>query len=122
MILLLAYHPPNEPLPAGVTRKSLLKKIDYFGGFLAIAGLTILLYAFQTGEALAWSNAGVLAPLLVGFTLLGAFIYWETRAALPLIPIELFKANPRVMSVVLFMLFLAFILGSDSILRESIGH
>ncbi|KAJ5113693.1 hypothetical protein N7456_002227 [Penicillium angulare] len=69
------------------------KQIDYLGCItMLIAAVLILIAISWGGTKYAWSSAGVIAPLVIGFAFLVIFIVVEMKfAALPLIPMHIFK-------------------------------
>lgn len=78
-----------------------LAAIDWFGitSFLACT-LMVLLGLDFGGDVFAWDSAKVIALIVVGICMLGAFIYSEARLAkYPLIPIALFKNKSNVASL-----------------------
>ncbi|KAF2488506.1 MFS general substrate transporter [Lophium mytilinum] len=93
--LLFIYFPHNHTRAEGFSRRAILPKIDYLGGFLSIVGLTLFLVALQAGGYThPWSSAYVLCTLLLGLALIGAWIAWEARfAKYPMVPSELFRGQ-----------------------------
>jgi EmrB/QacA subfamily drug resistance transporter len=66
--------------------------IDYLGiGFLA-AGLTsIVLFTTLGGTSYAWTSPLIITLIVVSPILLGAFVWVESRAAEPMLPLGLFR-------------------------------
>ncbi|ATL86411.1 MFS transporter [Streptomyces malaysiensis subsp. malaysiensis] len=62
------------------------RALDLPGALLATAGITLASYGLVVTDALPWSSARVLVPLLIGAALLIAFWYAEGRAGDPLLP------------------------------------
>jgi EmrB/QacA subfamily drug resistance transporter len=68
------------------------RKIDYLGAaLLAIALTAIVLFTSLGGNTLAWSSPGIIAMIVVGVAGTLAFLWAETRAAEPIVPLSLFK-------------------------------
>jgi EmrB/QacA subfamily drug resistance transporter len=66
--------------------------IDYAGAALLAGGLSaIVLYTSLGGTTYAWGSAPMVALLVAGFVLLGAFVLVEKRAAEPILPLEIFR-------------------------------
>ena len=66
--------------------------IDYVGAALLAGGLSaIVLYTSLGGTTYPWSSPAMLALLVAGIALLVAFVFVETRAAEPILPLELFR-------------------------------
>ena len=67
-------------------------EIDYMGaGFLAAALTSIILFTTQGGVVLPWDSGQLWFTLVFGLVALGGFIYEESHAAEPIIPLHLFK-------------------------------
>jgi EmrB/QacA subfamily drug resistance transporter len=67
-------------------------KVDWLGGLLAVFGLGSMTYGLTVASEAGWIHATVLAPLLIGAAVLGAFIWLESRAASPMMPLPLFRS------------------------------
>jgi EmrB/QacA subfamily drug resistance transporter len=73
-------------------------RIDYLGAASLAGGLTaIVLYTSLGGTTYAWGSAKMIALIAAGIALLAAFVFVETRAAEPILPLEIFRN--RVFSV-----------------------
>ena len=69
-----------------------LKQVDWLGSALTLAWVMLALIALSwAGSQYRWDSAAVLAPLLFGVALLGAFVYTEAKVRLPLIPLYIFR-------------------------------
>ena len=72
--------------------------IDYLGASLLAGGLAaIVLYTSLGGTTYSWTSPWMLALIVGGVLLLVAFVFAESRAAEPVLPLELFRN--RVFSV-----------------------
>ena len=67
-------------------------KVDWLGGLLAVFGLGTMTYGLTLASEAGWIHLNVLAPLLIGAAVLGAFIWLESRAASPMMPLPLFRS------------------------------
>lgn len=77
-------------VPPKVSNKSTLSRIDFLGAFLTISFLVVLLLGLNAGGNLVpWTDPLVLTTLPLALVLLVAFIVWESRSALPIIPVRL---------------------------------
>jgi EmrB/QacA subfamily drug resistance transporter len=66
--------------------------IDYLGASLLAAGLSaIVLYASLGGTTYSWSAPWMIALIVAGVLLLVAFVFVESRATEPIVPLELFR-------------------------------
>jgi EmrB/QacA subfamily drug resistance transporter len=67
-------------------------RIDYLGTVVLAAGLSgIILYTSLGGTTYPWGAPGMLAAVIVGAALLALFPFVESRAAEPILPLELFR-------------------------------
>jgi EmrB/QacA subfamily drug resistance transporter len=72
--------------------------IDYLGAALLAGGLSaIVLYTSLGGTTYSWTSPWMIALIVAGVVLLIAFVFTESRAAEPILPLELF--HNRVFSV-----------------------
>jgi EmrB/QacA subfamily drug resistance transporter len=84
-------------------------RIDYLGAALLAGGLSaIVLYTSLGGTTYAWGSPELIAMLVAGVVLLAAFVFVETQAPEPVLPLEIFR-NPvfTVTSAVGFIVGLA---------------
>ncbi len=72
--------------------KKVPHKIDYLGaGMLAIAATAIVLLTTWGGTQYRWGSGQILGLGLVAVAAVAAFLYTETRAAEPVLPLHVFK-------------------------------
>ncbi|KAG5984961.1 hypothetical protein E4U55_002368 [Claviceps digitariae] len=90
--------------------------LDVIGIILIIAVLDLILVPFTIagGESAKWGEAHIIAPLVIGFLCIPAFILWELRAPHPLIPFKEMKDRGvwAPMGIAIFLNF-AFTMQSD---------
>ena len=67
--------------------------IDWPGALLAFAGLGSLVYGLIASSTLGWGHPRVLAALIAGALLLGAFVVTERASPAPMLPLELFRSR-----------------------------
>jgi predicted MFS family arabinose efflux permease len=73
-------------------------RIDYLGAALLSAGVgALILLATWGGTEYAWGSNEIIGLGIVGVAVLAIFIWWEGRAAEPLLPLQLFRS--RIFSV-----------------------
>ncbi|KAJ5542633.1 hypothetical protein N7461_008636 [Penicillium sp. DV-2018c] len=108
LITIFFYYPPPRVNSAGMSRKEIISRIDFVGGFLSITGLIVFLAGLQWGGYMyEWTSAHVLAPLIIGFLLLVAFAFWEIYGAkFPIFPTRL-KQEPRILGLTLVITFIS---------------
>jgi hypothetical protein len=68
-------------------------RIDVLGGTLVTLGLIALTYGLIEGPGGHWFDSGVLAALIAGVVLLGAFVGQELRSKDPMLPLHLFAST-----------------------------
>ncbi|TDL19134.1 iron permease [Rickenella mellea] len=75
--------------PEGTIREK-LARIDWFGNMLIIAGSTLAIVGMTFGGVrFPWTSAQVLAPLIIGLTLMAFFLLYEAKFAKnPTVPLE----------------------------------
>jgi EmrB/QacA subfamily drug resistance transporter len=69
-------------------------RIDYFGAVLLAGGVGALtLFTTWGGNEYAWDSATLVGLAVAGVALLAAFVWQESRAVEPIIPLELFRSG-----------------------------
>jgi EmrB/QacA subfamily drug resistance transporter len=69
-------------------------RLDPFGALLSIAGLASVLWAVIEAPTRGWGSQTILTAFVVGFAILGAFVWWELHYSSPMLDMRFFK-NPR---------------------------
>ena len=105
---LFFYFPPPRVNSQGLSKKELVSRIDFVGGFLSIAGMILFMAGLEWGGyQYRWKSAHVLVPLILGAVLLIAFAVWEAKGAkYPMFPSRL-KQEPRVLALTLVITFIS---------------
>ncbi len=67
------------------------RKVNVPGALLCAAGLAGPVFALIEQPRLGWSSPAVIVPLIAGVVLLGAFLWRESRAPDPMLPLGLFR-------------------------------
>ena len=76
--------------------------IDYLGAILLVSAVTTTLLAVAVyGPQDGWSDARTTTYLTVGLILTGIFIWWESKATEPIIPLALFKNHTFTLTSIL---------------------
>ena len=75
------------------------RDIDFVGSFFLSAGLVPLLIALSITRDHAWDSWQVVSLLVLAVVMLAAFIWEETRAKEPIVPLHLFKNSTFAISM-----------------------
>ena len=97
--------------PAG-TKSGRMMSFDWLGASLSSGALVSFLLAITNAHRLGWSAPMIIVGLLLAPVLLGAFLWWERRAAEPILDLGFF--GNRVFSLGVSARFLSF-LGSSAV-------
>ena len=66
-------------------------RLDLVGLPLIIGGLFALVWAPVRAPSTGWGSGEVTGALIVGAVLVAAFVFWERRAPVPMMPVEYFR-------------------------------
>jgi MFS family permease len=66
--------------------------VDWIGGLLAVAGLGLLAYGLTAASSAGWTQLPVLGSLFGAGFILFMLLWWEARAAVPMLPLGLFRS------------------------------
>ncbi|GAA4180991.1 DHA2 family efflux MFS transporter permease subunit [Gryllotalpicola koreensis] len=91
---------------------------DLLGLVLAGVGVFGIVYGIVRGNDAGWDSGEVLASLIGGGVLLIAFVWWETRAAAPMLPLRLFRFPSFTIANAVGVIFSFGIFGSIFILIQ----
>lgn len=96
----LAFNAPSERVS---------HKIDYWGaGLLALSLAGIVLVSSLGGRTYEWLSPEIIGLIVLSVVGLGAFVFVESRASEPVLPLELFKTNTfTVTSLISFVVGIA---------------
>jgi MFS family permease len=108
VIIAWFYRPPPRVNALGLTRRELLGRIDFMGGFLCTTGLIFFLVGLNWGgQDYPWHSAHVISFLVTGVFVLIIFGLWEQFGAkYPMFPKRIIHA-PRPFFCMLFVIFAA---------------
>ncbi|MCX4907807.1 MDR family MFS transporter [Streptomyces sp. NBC_00878] len=86
-------------------KKRAQARIDYLGAALLTAGITaIVLVTTWGGTEYAWGSAMIMELIGIGVASLVGFLFWQTKAAAPVMPLHIFRSrNFSLMSVIGFI-------------------
>lgn len=102
------YRPPPRVNSLGLTRREMVRRIDFVGGFLITVSLVFILVGINWGgQNYPWRSAHVLSFLILGIFLMICFCLWEWFGAkYPLFPRRIIHA-PRPFFCLIFVIFAA---------------
>jgi EmrB/QacA subfamily drug resistance transporter len=86
-------------------KKRVQARIDYVGAVLLTVGITsLVLITTWGGTQYAWGSGPIIGLLVLGVAAIAAFLYAETRAAEPVLPLHIFRSrNFSLVSVIAFL-------------------
>ncbi|MET9099697.1 MDR family MFS transporter [Streptomyces antibioticus] len=86
-------------------RKRSQARIDYLGAVLLTVGITsVVLVTTWGGTEYAWTSARIMELIGIGVAALIGFVFWQTRAAEPIVPLHIFRSrNFTLMSLIGFI-------------------
>ncbi|MEU2423494.1 MFS transporter [Streptomyces sp. NPDC007851] len=70
-------------------------RLDVLGTLLVSVGLFCLVYGFSTAETHGWGAPVTWGVLTAGAVLVAVFVWWQTRAAYPLLPLRVLLDRNR---------------------------
>jgi SIT family siderophore-iron:H+ symporter-like MFS transporter len=84
------YRTPFQMLGARRLAAALFWQLDVVGIILLIAVFALILVPFTLagGVSQTWQSAHIIAPLVVGFCCIPAWIIWEMKCPHPMIPFK----------------------------------
>ncbi|MFI2434505.1 MFS transporter [Streptomyces sp. NPDC018693] len=71
-------------------------RLDVPGVLLGCGGLVAIVYGFSEAEPRGWTDPLVLSLFAAGVVLLSLFVWWQTRAPVPLLPLHIIRDRNRV--------------------------
>ncbi|MEU3414694.1 MULTISPECIES: MFS transporter [unclassified Streptomyces] len=70
-------------------------RLDIPGVILGCGGLVAVVYGFSEAEPRGWSDGLVVGLLIAGVVLLAAFVFWQSKAKHPLLPLRILADRNR---------------------------
>ncbi|GAA2239201.1 MFS transporter [Streptomyces indiaensis] len=70
-------------------------RLDVPGVLLGCGGLVAIVYGFSEAESRGWTDPMVLALFAAGILLLVVFVWWQSRAPMPLLPLHIVRDRNR---------------------------
>jgi EmrB/QacA subfamily drug resistance transporter len=86
-------------------KKRAKARIDYLGAALLTVGISsIVLVTTWGGSEYAWTSARIMELIAIGVAALVGFVFWQTKAAEPIVPLHIFRSrNFSLMSLIGFI-------------------
>ncbi|KAK0108107.1 hypothetical protein ONS95_002929 [Cadophora gregata] len=106
LIIAIFYHPPPRVNSLGLTKREMVRRIDFVGGLLITVGLLLFLIGINGGQDHGWTSAYVLTFITLGLFMVLGFAVWEMFAPYPLFPRRIVHA-PRPFFCMLYVIFAA---------------
>lgn len=105
-LLLLAFF-YKDPVKHVRPAKEVLREVDFMGGFLSTAGVTLFMMGLQWGaREYSWQSVHTLVPFSLGLAFIIAFFVWEVFfAKYPMCPPRIFSRDKRSMICILLITF-----------------
>jgi len=70
-------------------------KFDIVGSLLSVAGMVSLVYGFISAANHSWGDGTTILTLVAGVALLGAFVLYESRSSIAMMPLRIFANRSR---------------------------
>jgi len=77
------------------TSERLSGKFDIVGSVLSVAGMVALVYGFINAANHSWSQGTTVLSITAGVVLLGAFVLYESRSTIAMMPLRIFANRSR---------------------------
>ncbi|MFD7995368.1 MDR family MFS transporter [Streptomyces mexicanus] len=86
-------------------KKRAQARVDYLGAALLTLGISaIVLVTTWGGTEYAWTSARIMELIAIGVVALVGFVFWQTKAAEPIVPLHIFRSrNFTLMSLIGFI-------------------
>jgi EmrB/QacA subfamily drug resistance transporter len=91
--------------------KRLSGKFDLVGSLLSVTGMVAVVYGFINAANHSWSAGTTVASLGGGVVLLGAFVLYESRSSIAMMPMRIFANRSRAGSYVIMLIIGAALFG-----------
>ncbi len=75
------------------TRERKAVRVDFAGAAFCVVGLGSFVFGFIEQPQLGWSNPAVPGTIAAGAACLAAFVVYEARTAMPMLPLRLFASR-----------------------------
>jgi MFS family permease len=96
IVLAIFYHPPPRVNSEGLSKREIVKRIDFVGSFLSLAGIILFLTGLNWGgQSYPWKSGHVIGTMVAGGVTTIIFFLWEKFGTkYPMFPMALAR-SPR---------------------------
>jgi EmrB/QacA subfamily drug resistance transporter len=94
------------------------KHLDLFGLVLSAAGLFGLTWALVSVAEAGWGSDEVVGWLIAGVVVLVIFVYWQTRARVPMVRLSLFRSRGFTTGVLVNFFMFAALFGAEFLMAQ----
>lgn len=96
----------HVPPPADTKFSQMIRRVDFGGAILCVAGVTLFLLGLTWATTSGWGSAQCLAPLIIGVAVMVAFVFYEWKVPQePNVPLRLFSnRNFSITVIVMFII------------------
>ena len=101
IVLAIFYHPPPRINSAGLSKREIVRRIDFIGSFLSLAGVILFLTGLNWGgQSYPWKSGKVIGTMVAGgLTIIGFFVWEKFGTKYPMFPLALARAPKQFIAV-----------------------
>lgn len=87
----------NSPVPERDHSSKLYEQVDIFGSISGVSGLILINFAWNEAPVVGWQKPYTYVLLIVGALCMGLFVFFEHKAAYPLVPLKSLSSDAAFM-------------------------
>jgi len=101
VVLAVFYHPPPRVNSQGLSKREIVRRIDFVGSFLSLAGVILFLTGLNWGgQTYPWRSGHVIGTMVAGGVTIIVFFIWEKFGTkYPMFPLSLARAPKQFVAV-----------------------
>jgi MFS family permease len=94
VVLAVFYHPPPRVNSLGLSKREIIRRIDFVGSFLSLAGIILFLTGLNWGgQTYPWRSGHVIGTMVAGGLTIIVFFVWEKFGTkYPMFPMALARS------------------------------
>jgi len=106
VVLAVFYHPPPRVNSQGLSKREIIRRIDFVGSFLSLAGLVLFLTGLNWGgQTYPWKSVQVISTMVIGGVIIIIFFIWEKFGTqYPMFPMALARSPQPFIAVCILAL------------------